>query len=58
MKRSRVPAQHKNKESGAGGLHKNEKLHIDIWHNIKCSSIHIIGVSKDKENELEAEKIE
>lgn len=34
-----------------------KELHIDIWHNIKWSNTHIIGVSNDKENETEAEKI-
>lgn len=33
-----------------------KELHIDIWHNIKWPSIHTIGISKDKESEIEAEK--
>lgn len=34
-----------------------KELHIDIWHNIKWSNAHIIEVSNDKENEIEAEKV-
>ena len=47
-------AAEQNKEKR---MKRNEDSLRDLWDNIKCNNIHIIGISEGEEREKEPEKI-
>ena len=49
-----ITAAEENKEEG---MKRNEDSLRDIWDNIKCNNIHIIGVPEGEEREKGPEKI-
>ena len=49
-----ITAMEENKEKR---MKRNEDSHRDLWNNIKCTNIRILGVLEEEEKEKGSEKI-